>query len=90
MYKNAGDILPQELLCALQEYLEGQLVYIPVRGERRAWGERSGARAALRARNEEIRAGYAHGESPDRLAERYHLSVDTIRKIVRGQRRKRL
>ncbi len=90
MYKNAEDILPQALLCALQEYFEGELVYIPVRGERKAWGEKSGARVALRARNDEIRSLYAQGESFERLAERYHLSVHTIRKIVRGTRRKRL
>lgn len=90
MYKNAGDILPHALLCALQEYCEGELIYVPVRGERRAWGEKSGARVALAARNKEIRTRYAQGDSIERLAERYHLSVHTIRKIVKGTRRERL
>lgn len=90
MYKNAGDILPQALLCALQEYFEGELIYVPVRGERKRWGEKSGARFAIAARNDEIRSRYAQGDSIEGLAERYHLSVHTIRKVVRGTRRKRL
>jgi len=85
VYKNAGEVLPRELLRALQDYFEGELVYVPVR-KKRAWGEQSGARAQLRARNDEIRARYRRGKSLDSLAAQYCLSTHTIRKIVRGTR----
>jgi len=46
--------------------------------------------ASLAARNREIGRRYAQGESIEELAERYHLSVHTIRKVVRGTRRESL
>lgn len=44
-YQNAAELLPAELLEALQGYLDGGYLYIPRRAEhRRAWGERPGGR----------------------------------------------
>ena len=86
-YKNAADILPARLLRELQRHLQGELLYIPVRGTRRPWGERSGSRRELSLRNKEICARYDRGESLEALAARYHLSVETLRKIVRRQKR---
>lgn len=86
-YKNAGDILPKELLVHLQQYAEGELLYIPRRGRRVRWGERSGSRAETDRRNAQMRREYREGHSIDELAAKYHLSVETIRKIVRGARR---
>ena len=41
-YQNAAELLPAELLEALQGYLDGGYLYIPRRAEhRRAWGERT-------------------------------------------------
>ena len=41
-YQNAAELLPAELLEALQGYLDGGYLYIPRRAEhRRAWGERN-------------------------------------------------
>ncbi|MFT4301703.1 MAG: hypothetical protein QM579_08115 [Desulfovibrio sp.] len=28
-YKNAGDVFPHELLCKIQEYINGEYIYIP-------------------------------------------------------------
>ena len=81
-YKNAQDILPDRLLRELQQYVSGETLYIPNRQERKSWGESSGAREYYKNRNEEIRRRYRDGVSVERLAEEYHLSLDSIRKIV--------
>lgn len=86
-YRNAGDILPPEVLRMVQEHAEGKTLYIPVRRERRPWGELTGIRAELSTRNDAIRAKYQLGSSVDQLSTEYYLSIETIRRIVRGYRR---
>lgn len=76
-------MLPARLLEQLQEYIAGELIYIPKKEEtRKGWGEANGTRQAIRRRNEEIRRRYAAGETVQALAVRYHLSEDSIRKII--------
>jgi len=76
-------VLPARLLEELQEYIAGELVYIPKKEEsRKGWGEVNGTRQAIRRRNEEIRRLHRAGETVQTLAEKYHLSEDSIRKIV--------
>ena len=56
-YRNAGDLLPEALVKELQRYVQGEYLYIPTDGtQRKGWGERSGARQMLDARNQAIRA----------------------------------
>ena len=81
-YKNAQDILPDRLLKELQTYISGEVLYIPVAGSKKQWGESSGARSYYKARNEEIRRKYAEGAKPEQLAEEYNLSIDSIYKII--------
>lgn len=81
-YKNAADILPDTLLHELQKYVSGEVIYVPSGESRRRWGEDSGARQFYAARNEEIRQLYFGHMDMESLAEKYNLSVDTIRKIV--------
>ncbi len=81
-YRNAQDILPDRLLKELQQYVSGETLYIPNNREKKSWGESSGAREYYKKRNEEIRQKYGAGISMEELAEQYHLSVDSIRKIV--------
>lgn len=81
-YKNAKDILPDCLLRELQEYVAGGLIYVPQNGEKRAWGERSGARQYYKQRNGEIREAYRAGVSISDLAEKYALTEEAIRKIL--------
>ena len=83
-YKNASEILPEELLREVQKYASGELLYIPkAEGVRNAWGAGSGARAYYAARNEEIR--YRHWKdrlSAAELAREYGLSEESIRRIL--------
>lgn len=82
-YKNGRDILPPSLLSELQNYIQGELIYIPKPAQRRAgWGELSGARKQLKERNEEIYRYYSSGWTVADLERRYHLSGESIRKII--------
>ena len=81
-YKNAQDILPDHLLKELQQYISGETLYIPSRQEKKPWGESSGAREYYKKRNTEIRAKHREGQSLEALAAQYHLSTDSIRKIL--------
>lgn len=81
-YKNASDILPDELLREVQKYVSGEALYIPNGKERKKWGEGSGARSFFKQRNEEIKNKFFHEVSIEELAEEYSLSIETVRKIV--------
>ena len=81
-YKKASDILPDELLREVQQFVEGETLYIPKGKKRKKWGENSGGRRFYKERNEEIRNKYFHKVSTEELAEEYGLSYETVRKIV--------
>ena len=81
-YRNASDILPDELLKEIQKYAAGETLYIPSNMARKQWGHGSGAKVFYKQRNEEIRNKYFHKTSIESLAEQYCLSAETIRKIV--------
>jgi len=81
-YRNASDILPDELLKEVQKYTSGETIYIPSSFERKKWGHDSGARAFYIQRNEEISNKFFNKTSIDGLAEEYCLSAETVRKIV--------
>jgi Mor family transcriptional regulator len=82
-YIRAESTLPPYLIEEIQKYVEGVQIYIPRKdGEHLGWGEKNGTRDRLRLRNREIRQRRAAGESVASLADSYHLSVDSIRKIL--------
>ncbi|MBP1999019.1 Mor family transcriptional regulator [Paenibacillus shirakamiensis] len=82
-YRNGKDVLPPRLLKELQHYIQGELVYVPKLDTKRApWGEVSGSRKLIARRNEEIYHAYCGGHSAPELAASYHLSIDSIRKII--------
>lgn len=85
-YKAAKDVLPEDLLQVIQEYVDGEYLYIPRReGCQRSWGETTDSRQVIRRRNAEIRRRYQGGASVRQLAEVYYLSPKTVYKIVAGQ-----
>ncbi|WP_339228467.1 CD3324 family protein [Oceanobacillus sp. FSL K6-2867] len=82
-YKNAKEVLPPSLLKEMQKYIQGDLIYIPkAKSERAGWGEVSGSRALIAERNEEIFQLYINGKSLEELERKFHLSIDSIRKII--------
>ena len=81
-YKNAQDIIPDHLLKELQRYISGETLYIPKSKIKKRWGAVSGARTYYQERNERIRNKFQEGDTIDSLANEFHLSTDSIRKIV--------
>ncbi|MDD3613306.1 MAG: CD3324 family protein [Eubacteriales bacterium] len=87
-YRNGKDVLPEKLLKELQNYIQGELIYIPKKDRARAgWGEINGTRQLIRKRNLEIYRQYSRGLSVKDLVTSYHLSEDSIRKIVSKMQR---
>lgn len=82
-YKKAQDALPHHLLCAIQEYIEGETLYIPKKEDNKlSWGAKTQTRETIRARNRDIIAQYRNGSSVTELARQYFRSVKTIYKII--------
>lgn len=91
MYINAEDVLPNSLLREVQKYVQGAEMYIPKDSNTRlGWGERNGTRLQLAQRNKEIYERYADGEHIEFLMEVFHLSYDSIRRIIREVRKEQL
>ncbi|KML27738.1 CD3324 family protein [Rossellomorea marisflavi] len=79
--------IPDYLMRELQNYVQGQSIYIPKRKEEYdAWGSKSGGREALQRRNHSIVEAFTAGESIASISDRYYLSIETIKKIVYGKR----
>jgi Mor family transcriptional regulator len=82
-YKNGKDFLPASLLKQLQDYIQGEIIYIPKKEQKRAgWGENNGTRLVIEQRNQEIYNHYKNGSTMRELICAYHLSEDSIRKII--------
>jgi len=82
-YFNANDVLPKELVEKLQEFAQGEYVYIPaIKDPHKNWEELSGYREEIDRRNSEIILAYTSGTTIQELAESYCLSVYAIRKII--------
>lgn len=83
-YKNGEVLLPPELLEQLQEYVQGDIIYIPKKQKQRiGWGENCGTKQLIKNRNYEIYQLYKNGTKIHEIALEYYLSEDSIRKIVR-------
>ena len=89
-YKNATQHLPEALLRQVQQYVDGEYLYIPrVVGRRKAWGTRTKTRQELRSRNAAIYAEHLGGMSARELAEVYYLSVKSVQRILAQQKQER-
>jgi Mor family transcriptional regulator len=79
----AENILPESLIKEIQKYVQGETIYIPKpKSSYQKWGTRSGGRKKVEERNISIRAAFRNGTRIDELADDYHLSIETIKKIV--------
>ena len=82
-YKNAIRILPDDLIMAIQQHIDGEYLYIPRKEEnKRGWGELSNSRQLLDERNAGIFAEYQRGTHVEQLANAYFLSSKTVYKIL--------
>lgn len=86
-YKKAQDILPQEIIKLIQEYIDGGYLYIPIKCEnKKSWGSKSGLREEINKRNREIFNKYNKGLSVKELVDQYYLTESSIRRIIRQQK----
>lgn len=86
-YIKAIDVLPAEILEVIQEYIDGEYIYIPRKCENhRSWGEKSGIRNSLKIRNKEIYKKYLKGNTIGELTKEYFLSEKSIRRIINQEK----
>ncbi len=87
-YRNAGDILPKEIIALIQQYVDGENIYIPRRSEnRQKWGSQTRITQELSHRNKLIYEDYSMGMTTSELADKYCLSHKSIQRIVRIMRK---
>ena len=84
-YIKAENVLPQELIDAIQQYVDGKMIYIPCK-EKQEWGSLSSAKVFFRERNEKIYEAYKGGMGSCELARSFSLSEKSIQRILRNQR----
>ena len=83
-YKKASDILPHALLSAVQQYIDGQYIYIPRKKDNKlSWGTNTETKKMRLARNREILSKRQAGCTVSELAGQYFLSPKAIYKIIR-------
>ncbi|MBW6411350.1 CD3324 family protein [Clostridium weizhouense] len=89
-YANARDIFPNEILEIIQNYVDGEYIYIPRKEENKiAWGELSQSKKELLNRNTKIYEDYLKGMSTHSLSEIYYLSPKTIQRIILEKKKMR-
>ena len=87
-YANAREIFPDEILEIIQNYVEGEFIYIPKKEESKIeWGTRTDSKKELFNRNASIYEDYLKGMSTQALAEKYYLSPKTIQRIILEKRK---
>lgn len=82
-YIKAADVLPKEIIDLIQNYIDGEYIYIPRKEcNRKAWGENTRSKEMVFFRNKEIYEKYTEGMTIDHLSEAYCLSPKSIQKII--------
>lgn len=82
-YVKAVDVLPDEILELIQNYIDGEYIYIPRKEDnKKSWGENTDYRKEIEKRNSMIYKEYKTGVKIKILAEKYFLSEKSIQRIV--------
>lgn len=89
-YKNAKNILPEELINQIQQYIQGDIIYIPIQRDKISWCEKNGAKNAIQSRNNEIFEPYNKGYSLKEIQDIFNLSESSIRKIISKMKKSNL
>ena len=86
-YIKASDVLPEEIIKIIQEYIDGEYLYVPRKDENhKSWGENSGIKKSLKIRNNEIFQKYLKGFTINELAREYFLSDKSIRRMINEEK----
>lgn len=88
-YRKAEEVLPMEVIELIQQYVDGENIYIPRKVEnRQKWGAKTRIRQELLLRNQEIYRDYRTGVKIPELAGKYYLSEKSIQRIVWNMKEK--
>ncbi|WP_278322947.1 CD3324 family protein [Clostridium botulinum] len=80
---NSADMLSEELLELIQNYIDGEYIYIPRKEcNRKTWGENTESKRKISIRNSEIYKKYKEGIYVKVLSEMYYLSPKSIQRII--------
>lgn len=86
-YMRAEEILPIEVIELIQQYVDGENIYIPRKSSnRQAWGAGTQIRQELSLRDRQIYEEYLAGSRTEELACKYYLSEKSIQRILRVQK----
>ena len=86
-YLRAEEILPIEVIELIQQYVDGENIYIPRKSaNRQAWGPSTQIKQALLTRDQQIYKDYLDGSKTSELACKYYLSQKSIQRILRKMR----
>lgn len=84
-YIRAEDILPEELVKAIQQYVDGKAIYIPS-VQKRSWGSETRIRTELRERDRRIYAAFQTGKPIAELAREHSISDKSVQRIIRSMK----
>lgn len=80
---NSADVLPEELLELIQNYIDGEYIYIPRKEcNRKTWGENTESKRKISIRNSRIYKKCKESISVKVLSEMYYLSPKSIKRII--------
>ncbi|HKL99146.1 MAG TPA: CD3324 family protein [Mobilitalea sp.] len=87
-YVKADCILPREILELVQEYADGQYLYIPKKASNhKVWGANTNSKNEVKQRNFNIYRKSLYGTNISSLAKEYYLSEKSIQRILLQQKR---
>lgn len=87
-YIKANNILPDELVELIQEYIDGEYIYIPKKeSNKKSWGSNTSTKQELECRNDNIYSDYVNGSKMDDLTTKYFLSIKSIQRIIYEKRK---
>ena len=90
-YQKAEQILPKELVELIQDYIDGEYIYIPRKMEnKKSWGEGTSIRKEMSLRNKNIYHDYLKGLDVSTISDKYYLSHKSIQRIVLNEKRKNI
>ena len=82
-YRRAEEILPIEIIKLIQQYVDGENIYIPRKeNNRQEWGKNTKIKKELKERNLQIFSDYKQGIKVSLLAKKYFLSEKSIQRII--------
>lgn len=83
-YIRAEEVLANEIIELIQNYVDGQNIYIPKKENNRSeWGNKTGIRQKLIIRDRKIYNDFDRGMKISELADKYFLSEKSIQRIIR-------